>query len=235
MFGSRTRPAVLLTIGLLASVLAGSLASPADGARKWPRRFPHIFKEYAEAKASSQPRVMGGRFVLQGTTTARVSKGRSITIPQPPGGAGDLMIASVTARLSGGGSITAPVGWTTVRLDSNIGGTALSQMLLYKAVTEFEPSSYTWSFSSSVGATGGISTFSGVDVQTPVDAHGGLYSANTQLIAAPSLTTSVDGALVLGLYGNSARGSMGAPQGMIEQFEVTAANSSNASTSASAR
>src|SRR4029450_13122830 len=105
---------------------------------------------------------------------------------------------------------------------------------LHKPVPESEPSSYTWRFSSSVGATGGISDFSGADVQAPVDAHAGLYSANTQLIAAPSLTTTVNGALVLGLYGNSARSSVSAPQGMEEQFDVTTSNSSNASTSASA-
>jgi hypothetical protein len=56
-----------------------------------------------------------------------------------------------------------------------------------------------WTFSSPVGATGGITAYGGVNISTPVVTHGGLYSANTRLIAAPSITTSVDGALVIAL------------------------------------
>ena len=143
------------------------------------------------------------------------------------------MIAVVTARLSGSEAITSPAGWTRVRRDSNIGGAALSQVLQYKVAGAFEPDSYTWTFSSSVGATGGITAWGGVDVSAPIVTHGGLYSANTRLIAAPSITTTVDGALVLSLYGNSSKSSMTAPSGMLEEYDVTTESSNNASTSES--
>jgi hypothetical protein len=41
----------------------------------------------------------------------------------------------VTARLSPGGSITGPAGWTLIRRDSNIGGAALSQVLYFMVAT----------------------------------------------------------------------------------------------------
>ena len=130
---------------------------------------------------------------------------RGLTIAQPPLVAGDVMVAVITPRLSGGGAIGAPAGWTRVRRDSNIGGASLSQALYVKVATMFEPPSYRWTFSSPVDSTGGVTAFLGVDTLAPVQTHGGLYSANTRLIAAPSLTTSVDGALVVGWFGNSAR------------------------------
>src|SRR5213076_1479293 len=97
----------------------------------------------------------------------------------------------------------------------------------FKVRSAFEPSSYTWTFSSAIGAIAGITAFEGVDADSPVEASGGLYSSNTRLIAAPSVTTTVDGSLVLGWYGNSAKNSMSPPSGMLESFDVTISSQSN--------
>jgi hypothetical protein len=85
-----------------------------------------------------------------------------------------------------------------------------------------------------VGATAGLTDFAGVETSAPIETADGLYSANTKLIAAPSLTTWVDGSLVLGWYGNSAANSVAPPSGMSESFDVSTAQSNQASTSESA-
>ena len=240
MFGSRPRS--LVAVGctiLIGAALLGANASSAapnrlvhkvrkgDFRKAWQRSVHRIIGPQAPARPSGN-----GIFQL-GSSTERVSNAPAITIARPAGMPGDLMLAVVTARLSPSGTISAPPGWTVVRRDSNVGGTALSQLLSYKLMTTLEPGSYTWRFSASVGATGGISTFANVDPVMPLNADAGVYSANTRLIAAPSLTTDVDGSLVIGLFGNSAKGSMAPPAGMVEDFDVTN-SSNNASTSESA-
>ena len=131
------------------------------------------------------------------------------------------MLAVVTVRLSGSETITAPFGWTLIRRDGSTSGAALSQVLLFRVATALEPAFYTWTFSSTAGATGGISAFGGVDVLSPVDGQAGALGANKRLITAPSITTGLDGSLVLGLFGNSAQSSMTAPTGMAEDFDIT--------------
>src|SRR5262245_9637579 len=208
MIGRRPRLiGIAASIALVSAVLLGGWTTPASASR------------FLDAPAIPWGE---GSIVYHGSSTARVSRSKSLTIAQPMALPGDIMVAAVTTRLSGGGAISSPDGWTVVRRDNNVGGTALSQVLLYKFVVTFEPPSYTWRFSSSTNATGGITAYSGVDVFSPVNGQDGQFSADTRLIAAPSLTTTVNGSLVLGLYGNSARGSMVAPTGMIEDFEVTA-------------
>ena len=185
-----------------------------------------------EMGAAQAGATVEGTFTFVGRTTARTSsKSSSLTIARPSGVVGGhVMIAALTPRLSPSGTITAPLGWTLIRRDKNIGGTSLSQALFYKVVSTLEPSSYTWRFSSNVGATGGITAFGGVDTVAPVAANSGLYSANASLIAAPSVTTGVDGTLVVGFFGNSSRTSMTPPTAMVEGYDT----SNNASTSESA-
>src|SRR5262245_21876321 len=225
MFGSRPRLAIRIAcIALVAGALFATSASPALG---------RVFLQDEEGYVP--PPNSGGSIVLKGSATAWTSRASSLTVPHPGGAEGDVLIGVVTARLSAGGSVTPPLGWSLVRRDSNIGGAALSQALYLRVLTAFEPSSYTWRFSSAVGATAGITVFGGVSASSPVEANGGLYRANTRLIAAPSLTTTLDGSVVLGWYGNSAKTSMAPPSGMTESFDVTsAAQQSDASTSESA-
>ena len=108
-----------------------------------------------------------GSIAVKGSSTARTSRASSLTVAHPGGMEGDVVVGVVTARLSASGSIVGPSGWTLIRRDSNIGGAALSQALYFKVVSAFEPSSYTWRFSSAVGATAGITVFGGVDASSP--------------------------------------------------------------------
>ena len=113
---------------ILGLALYGAFASPA-AARPFNAQEPG----YAPLE--------GGSITIRGSATAWTSRASSLTVPNPGGLGGELLVGVVTARLSGGGSITAPVGWTEVRRDSNIGGAALSQALYIRVVSAFEPSS----------------------------------------------------------------------------------------------
>ena len=108
---------------LVAAVLAGAFASPAEGVRRPKSRVFNAVK--AKLKNGGQPlpqTATRGTFVLRGSSTARTSRARSLTIDRPVALPGDVMIAVVSARLSGSEAITSPAGWTLVRRDSNIGG-----------------------------------------------------------------------------------------------------------------
>src|SRR5215207_5160413 len=178
MFGSRPRRTdvvLMITAFLGVTALAGAATPTAWGSQL-------MDPEESAVAPERGIRVDGG------SSSRTSSKSSSLTIARPSGVVvGNVMISAVTPRLSGSGTITGPLGWTLIRRDSNIGGTSLSQALFYKVATAFEPASYTWRFSSSVGATGEITSFAGVDTFAPVVAHGGLYTANARLIAAPSL------------------------------------------------
>ena len=75
--------------------------------------------------------------------------GSALTIAKPSTVAtGDVLIASLDARLADTGSITPPAGWNLIRRDNNgPGNSPLSQALYYKVAAASEPSSYSWNFS----------------------------------------------------------------------------------------
>src|SRR5262245_33957469 len=181
MFGSRPRPAaaVLACIAFVGLYMLVAGLPTASAARVGDSETGLAFDPHRGLSTSSRSN----------------SRTNSLTIASPSALGGEMMVAAITVRLPAGAVLTPPADWTLIRRDSNIGGSALTQGLYYKLATAFEPASYTWRFSAAAGATGGITAFTGVDAQNPVEAHAGLYSANTRLIAAPSVTTSVNGAL----------------------------------------
>src|SRR4029453_13973714 len=218
MFGSRPRHKFAARIALIGTALFVVSARPAFGV-------------FVADEPEFGPSAGGGSITVKASATARTSRASSLTVAQPGGLVGDGLIGVGTGRLRPGGPPPPPRGGARVRRDSNIGGAALSQALYVKVVAGFEPSSYTWRFSSAVGATAGITAFGGVDLASPLGPDDGEYSANPKLIAAPSLTTRVDGSLVLGWYGNSANTSVAPPTNMLESFAVSRAPGEHASTS----
>src|SRR5262249_50712274 len=129
---------------------------------------PAFGRVFVREEPGFVPSAGEGSITVKASSTARTSRATSLTVAQPGGMVGDVLIGVVTARLGPGGSITGPLGWTLVRRDSNIGGAALSQALYAKVISGFEPSSYTWRFSSAVGATAGITAFGGVNLASPL-------------------------------------------------------------------
>ncbi|HLJ09259.1 MAG TPA: Ig-like domain-containing protein, partial [Acidimicrobiia bacterium] len=97
---------------------------------------------------------------FRSASSAQNPTSTTLTINRPAGViAGDVMVAGIGIR--GAPSITAPAGWSLVRTDA--AGTYTTQAIYDRVVTASEPASYTWSFSGSVPAAGGISDYQGVN------------------------------------------------------------------------
>src|SRR5215204_981527 len=127
MLGSRPRRVSQVACAAIAgAAFFGAIASPASAR-------PFVADEPGYAPLDQ------GSIAIKGSATAWTSRASSLTVPNPGGVSGEVVVGVVTARLSGSGSITAPFGWTEVRRDSNIGGAALSQALYTKVVSDFEP------------------------------------------------------------------------------------------------
>lgn len=137
---------------------------------------------------------------------------------------GDIMIATVTVRGGTGTTITAPAGWNLIRrVDST---TTLAAQATYWRKAASEPASYTWTISSNK-ASGGIETYRGVNQTTPIDAENGQANASATNITAPSITTTANGAMLVGAFGIANDSAVTKPPTMIERY-------TNASTGGSA-
>lgn len=131
---------------------------------------------------------------------------------------GDLLVAQVAVGfgLLEGATITPPGGWTEIRSDvafGLLGLTATTQGVYYRVVDGSEPNTYEWTYRTFLAgnpAAGAITLFRGVDVGEPIDAHAG-GTGDGATITAPSVTTSVDGAYLLGLFASDSGDSDVAP------------------------
>ena len=154
-----------------------------------------------------------------GSSTAR----SSISIGRPAGTqAGHVMVAAIVSNDDDPG-FSAPAGWTLVR-DEGIQN-SVRQAVYVKVATASEPSAYTWTLSTSTSRrlAGGIISYAGVDTAQPVDAHAGATNAGGgTAVTAPSVTTTVENALLVHLAAVNAEGSLTPPTGMTERWEQTA-------------
>jgi hypothetical protein len=160
----------------------------------------------------------GGGISFQGASSAKNITETSLAIGRPANATtGDVMLAAIAVR--GTTTITPPAGWTFVRLDNAANYTI--QAVYYRVVSSAEPPSYLWSFSSSNAAAGGILDYRGVSTASPIDAQGGAVNgAATTSILAPSITTTVPGTRVVGLFGIGGSNSITPPPGMTEEGEA---------------
>jgi hypothetical protein len=150
------------------------------------------------------------------TGTATLSIDRpSATLP------GDVMVATIDVR--GAPTVTAPLGWTLVRTD--VDGNVMKKATYVRVAGSAEPVAYTWTFSKAQAASGGILAFSGVDPASPVDAVGGQVNAKSSAVTAPSITTTVSGDVLVGLFGTSVPATLTPPSGMVERFDVASTTS----------
>jgi hypothetical protein len=156
---------------------------------------------------------------FRSASSAQNPTATSLTINRPAGVvAGDVMVAGVGIR--GAPVVTAPAGWTRIRTDA--AGTSTTQAIYDRVATPSEPASYTWSFSKSVPAAGGISDYQGVNNAAPVNVSAGAgQNSNTTAIVAPSVTTTVAGAEVVGFFSVGGANSITPPTGMTERGEAS--------------
>ena len=159
---------------------------------------------------------------FRSATSAQVTLGTSITLAKPSGTASsDVLVAALDN--AGTTTVTAPSGWTLVRSTSS--GSSLTQATYVHVAGTSEPSSYQWRFSSQRTASAVMAAYIGVNTTTPVDVSSGGSSSNSSSDVAPSVTTTVAGDLLIGVFGEAANATVTPPAGMLEQLEQAAGTS----------
>jgi hypothetical protein len=130
------------------------------------------------------------------STASESSNDNTLTISRPPGTtAGDFLVAIVSTD----GNVThAASGWTAIGQGQSPGGQS-TLSLWYRAAGGSEPASYDFTWSGGQEAAGGILRYSNVDTSDPIDVAGGNTGSSTSP-TAPSVTTTVDNAMVLRVY-----------------------------------
>jgi hypothetical protein len=159
----------------------------------------------------------GGGITFHGASSGQNPTSTTLSLARPAGAtAGDVMLAAVTLR--GSATITAPPGWTLVRRDD---ANYVLQAVYVGVAGAGDPSSWTWGFSGSVPAAGGILDYAGVNTSAPVDVHGGQVTTGaTTTITAPSITTTTAGDEIIGLFGIGGGNAISPPAGMVERAEA---------------
>lgn len=133
------------------------------------------------------------------------SSGNSASVSTPAGtAADDVMLAFVSVRGSGR-TIDVPAGWTAVAgLDTAAGD--LSQRVFYRVATAAEPATHTFTWSGNDLAVAAIVSYRNVNTSAPIDAAGAQGGTSDASITAPSITTSVAGTLLVGIFGGARSG-----------------------------
>ena len=120
--------------------------------------------------------------------SAAASALTQITISRPATAQQDDLLLAQVANRDDTYTMTAPAGWTLLRVDTHPSSEVVSRVY-YKVATSAEPSGYTFNIGQSVQVIGHIAAYSGVSTSTPVDASNwasGLSSTAT----TPSVTTT---------------------------------------------
>ena len=144
----------------------------------------------------------------------------SIGIARPTGTlANDVMLAAIAVRGGSNTTITAPSGWTLVRRTNN--GTTIGVATYWKraGTPVADPGPYAFGFSASIRATGGITSYSGVHLTTPINVSNGGTGSSSSCVA-PGVTTTFANTMLVGIFsiahGNAA---FTQPAGMTERWD----------------
>lgn len=157
--------------------------------------------------------------VFRAAASAGAASG-NITINVPAGTqANDVMIAGIGISANTP-TVTAPGGWTLVRQTNNTSATTNALAIYRRVATASEPANYTWTISANTGVAGGIMSFSGVDLQNPVDLDAGQSNASSTNQAAPTITTTANNEMIVTFHTMASAATWTPPGGMAEGFEV---------------
>jgi len=128
----------------------------------------------------------------------------TVTINLPAGvEAGDILLAQVVVwDATGSDLVTAPSGWSIVRLDAVSNANKITSWLYYKVAGADEPASYGWTISSQ-WAAGVMGAWRGAATVSPIDKNSGATAAGASPLtdAAPSLTPANNNELQVHFYG----------------------------------
>lgn len=109
---------------------------------------------------------------------------------------GDVLVAVV----SGDFTAAAPTGWTTVATAAQAG--AVTTRVRTHVADPADPSSWTFTWTGSKKAMGGIAAYSGIDTTNPVDVSATqLKTGNGTSHPAASVTTTIASTILVTAYG----------------------------------
>lgn len=106
----------------------------------------------------------------------------------------DIMVTQLTAYTSGTPlqPPTPPAGSTWTQITST-GMSAEQEWVFYHIAGSSEPSSYTWTFDTTVeAAAGGIADYANVNTSNPWNTSGGVFSSNSTTITCPSVNATAN-------------------------------------------
>lgn len=138
----------------------------------------------------------------------------SLTLNCPTGVSdGDYLVMGIT--VGNNRTITGvPAGWTQ---DYNASHAGLKQFYVYVKLAASEPASWTWTFSGSGASTvAACAAIQDLDQITPLNISGGQTNASSVNITAPSVTTTVNNCLLVGIFVSSTAGTVTPAGGMTE-------------------
>ena len=160
-----------------------------------------------------------GGITFRSASTGANNVGTSVTIPTPTGvQAGDVLVGTVDVKAAP--AVTAPAGWSLVSSTPN--GSNFRQLVYSRVAIAGEPASHRWTFNESRAASGAILAYAGVDSARPVETWSA-GTGSTASITAPSVTTALAGATVVGAFGIDANATIAPPAGMTERGEIVSA------------
>ncbi len=154
----------------------------------------------------------------------------SAQVNKPTGTAQDdfmiaLLVSTIASDTDGSTMSSAPSGWTNEH-DYIQSATSGQHVYIYwKVAGASEPSSYTWTWTSSCGWVAQITTFRGVNTTSPIHVEGTVNQESSSSPMSPSVTTTVDNCMIW-LYDmcddDDVPASGGAPSGTtwIDQTEI---------------
>ncbi|MFN8121538.1 MAG: choice-of-anchor C family protein [Thermoleophilia bacterium] len=170
----------------------------------------------SSAGATNTIRIQRNTIVLRGQTSNTNSGGASLVLTVPAGTvANDLLLAQVAVDGGSGTTITAPAGWTLIGR-TDVGSTA--HAIYQRTATGSETATYTWTFSGSLGASGGMVGYAGVEPSSPTTTTISTSGTGTPFnVTAPTVTVP-DSMLVI-LLAQDSNGTLTAPASMSQLYQ----------------
>ena len=176
----------------------------------------------------TQSCIPSSTIAFRSASTANSSGGLTISAPADVQ-AGDVLVAQIAQRASGS-TVTPPAGWTQVL--NNSSGASLQSTIFVHVAGSSEPTSYTFSSTSSAKSAGGIVAYSGVDTNNPVNASAGATGASASM-TAPSVTTTISTTMLVSFW-SARQESFTTPGSMTQRWNYSAGSGANSSMSVGA-
>ncbi len=149
----------------------------------------------------------------------------SLTLTYPAGRqVDDVLVVQIAAR--GNQAFAAPTSWTLI--NRTYDGSALTQAAYWRRVTAATPASENWGISPSARAAAAVVAYRGADPVAPVNTHSVRSNASSTSVTANSVSPSVAGTQLVGLFA-VANGNAGfaPPAGMAEHADENTAGGPN--------